>query len=113
MREIKFRTYDGKNIRFDMGVGELLNEGLAKWVNLPIMQFTGLQDKNDVDIYEGDILHQSDPVMWNPLAVEYSDVAARFIAGGSLSQSEIISSELVVIGNIHENPELLNEVKAP
>lgn len=76
-----------------------------------VMQFTGLKDINGTDIYAGDILHQLDPVVWNPFAVEYSNVTARFLAGGSLSQSEINNNELVIIGNIFENKELLKSVK--
>ena len=71
-------------------------------------QFTGLKDINGVDIYEGDILHQLDPVMWNPFTVEYSDQSASFIAGGLISRISIRENELVIIGNIHENPELIS-----
>jgi hypothetical protein len=70
------------------------------------MQFTGLHDKNGTEIYEGDIvkwIHQYGdfaPTIQTSI-VEYKQYADGWIGYEVFNQSE-------VIGNIYENPELLN-----
>ena len=69
-----------------------------------IMQCTGLKDKNSKLIYEGDILNYS-------CLPGYSDIYTctfnngSFLIGGLLISNTHLKSE--VIGNIYENPELL------
>ena len=51
MRQIKFRAWDGKQMHyFD------LSDTIAPSLELNVMQFTGLPDKNGREIYEGDVL---------------------------------------------------------
>ena len=57
MREIKFRAWDKdkKEMMFDF----LLGSGHKNWIpdkNKILMQYSGLKDKNNQEIYEGDIL---------------------------------------------------------
>ena len=68
---------------------------------------TGLKDKNDQEIYEGDIL-QVDSADGRPYNKEVQWETGYMIGTGfgiNLSYAE----RSKVIGNIYENPELLNE----
>ena len=111
-REIKFRAWlkaDKKMFRVDgirfrggwvslptWGDDEDYNDFLLKDVEL--MQFTGLKDKNGKEIYERDVARWDRKNKINIALVE--DV--RDWAG------QYNSKEWEVIGNIYENPELLN-----
>jgi uncharacterized phage protein (TIGR01671 family) len=97
--------------------GILKNDELAD--RYVLMQFTGLQDKNGKEIYEGDIVTMKgheDEKHWT-CAIYYSD--GRFQMNkenneyfiGSISQNYILNCGFEVIGNIHDSPELLTRKK--
>jgi len=118
-REIRFRLWDGykiiKNPQMRVMCGNLnkairccqLQSSLRNKDKVSIlMQYTGLKDKNDVEIYEGDIIEyeemQSDNIVYpnhERKVVKYQD-----------SYFATIDLDLKfwkVIGNIYENVELL------
>ncbi len=68
-------------------------------------QFTGLTDKNGKKIFEGDIIF--DPEIKDNYIVEFDE--GGFCAGDMFLQAYISFDEFSceVIGNIHDNPELL------
>jgi YopX protein len=132
MREIKFRAWD--NVRDEMyftgeednvsfsfnstGIEAVdLREhdwGFQKLEHLIYMQYTGLKDKNGKEIYEGDILkdvkNQVGKVFWyrDRYVVEWvrgDEKEPGFYPYNSYLGLVLRFSE--VIGNIYENPELL------
>lgn len=74
-----------------------------------ILRNTGLKDKNGVAIYEGDILEYTSNFRGREdtdiLVVWWSDMDSAFLMGGIRTDYAIRGS--VVIGNIYENPELI------
>ena len=123
-RLIKFRAWDSDNEK--MVTGDLFTArsiiSRIKWIAVPngtwdfeiersfngdLMQYTGLKDKNGKEIYEGDIVKLTYPVMpeWaeQKRVVEWLDNKCKFsiCVGDAREVKEII-------GNIYENKELLS-----
>ncbi|MFL8969327.1 YopX family protein [Helcococcus kunzii] len=70
-----------------------------------LMQSTGLKDKNGEEIFEGDILKGDDGEFFYN-SVVFDKEKAIFMRSDSIELWENVE-ELEVIGNIYENPELL------
>lgn len=143
MKEIKFRAWDKAHGMVsqpafgNMGGGDtiILNELLAVPEQVKLMQYTSLKDKNDKEIYEGDI------VLYPDTESEHVDVGVgvpykvaeqpmnsffpvQFVDGGfgfKVTYGEVLEHRwywlaevlfnegltLDIIGNIYENSDLL------
>lgn len=117
MREIKFRGYKSKAHKWIYGnYAELIESSFigiideeANWHNVipeTVGQFTGLLDKNGKEIYEGDIVRHKQYVEWGKLS-EHIDLVRITPNCGAMVGDNSIGRELEVLGNIHDNPELL------
>ena len=141
MREIKFRVFD-KQFKFmseidDMDLlvnnngiyerhcidyqGDVYKNADDRYI---LMQYTGLKDKNGVEIYEGDVVHANGWSM-SPYEGEMKN-KNRVVAHSNYRISGFVldtvdgetvysgkglcttnAKHMEVIGNIHENPELV------
>lgn len=104
MREIKFRAWHtGEKIfwYFNLVTVRTSKAIDRDWFRLePAQQYTGLQDRDGKEIYEGDVVN----VPYNHLG---NRVAEWVGSEGRWSVARYNLSQCLVIGNIYENPELL------
>lgn len=73
-----------------------------------IGQYTGLTDKNGVRIFEGDILTIENEGVY--AAIKYNESNAAFYVEDEDHEDylgEAWETDVIIIGNIHDNPELL------
>ena len=116
MRPIKFRAWN--DIDKIMVKWSTLQASPVLFMNIlkgkvkhhKLMQFTGLQDKNGVDIYEGDLISLHD----NQRGFTKVVFRNAYVGGWLLVRNNNECSlgarrreDLEVIGNIYQNPELL------
>jgi hypothetical protein len=96
-------VFDVPSVRFDTP-----NTEIELSSDLEIMQFTGLLDANGVEIYEGDLIDW----MGGIFCIKWEDSDASFFAVRTddvvAESGQEWADSCVVIGNIHQNKELLN-----
>lgn len=128
-REIRFRAWHtGKKIMFsaeEMAADQLTLLPTGQFINVssvrPSMstiypadkliplQFTGLKDRNGREIYEGDVVLAGENkclVKWNQAFASFCLVKSGWMHSHYFGES-VAPEECEIIGNIHENPELL------
>ena len=146
MREIKFRAWNKSNktmihLTSDYNIQceklvELFDDctyAIKMGMDVIIMQFTGLKDKNGKDIYENDVLSVIDvethiPADYSkkpflkaydkPLICEVICEPAMWLVKGQINghlitvfsrSNQMKEAGVEVIGNIYENPELIEK----
>jgi hypothetical protein len=125
MREIKFRSWDSdKKVMIEWfpeffsamsPVTKFGSEFPVSGGSIVLMQYTGIKDKNGVEIYEGDIMAGGD----EPLVVVFDteDVGScgccysEFKGSGFIVERDYGKDGLEVIGNIYKNHDLLSAGK--
>lgn len=124
MREIKFRAWDNffkqmyyfdfeNNIEVRSGHLWIVHEEGAissKSPSIKIMQYTGLKDRNDKEIYVGDLVAVADYANWEGLyKIIWDEINLMYMLEDAYGDKEKMCEfeHYLIKGNIYENPELL------
>ncbi len=121
-REIKFRCWHPGHVGrvrvpasmfYDTWSGECL-KFLKEGQPVVVMQYTGLRDKNGKEIYEGDVLNYTNGTYRPDGKTKHEPHVTRVIVTidpkgmyCNVSHFSLVTNSLEVIGNIHENPDLI------
>ena len=128
MREIKFRAWlKEKKIMIDNARPDFFCKQLhylcsnsaggqdvlgVSTEDIELMEYTGLKDKNNKEIYEGDILSDGNDEKPYKIIFENGSFRAEFegdFEEYSFDLIDVVAQGCEIVGNIYQNPELLGE----
>lgn len=110
MRTHKYKYwYSGKML--EVGSIEFMTDGTYRvndeLVGGILREFTGLLDKNQVEIYEGDIVNWKH-IEDSGVSHIVFDSGSFIIANTTFTLYQMYMTSIEIIGNIYDNPELIN-----
>ncbi len=119
MRPIKFRAWNlaTKQLFVPHSIENPIPQPLGEHTGTIYQQFTGLHDKNGKAIYEGDVvkrewsdgsLKQQFEVFWSESKCGWN-LSPELLIARSEGTDGTFAQGFEVIGNIYENPELLQK----
>ena len=114
MREIKFRAWNASERKMTtpftwVNESNLLSTCMCSAPTHELMQFTGMRDNDDKDIYEKDILGDRNGCVWLVSFLE-----GKFIAHSPNNVYDFVNLDdylFCVVGNIHQHAHLLEQNK--
>ena len=120
MREIKFRAwfekfkemYTVKMIDLQKEIAYFDKYNYRSFYDIDLMEYTGLKDIREKEIYEGDILANGNNEKPYKVIFENGSFRAEFegdFEEYSFDLIDIVAQGCEVVGNIYENPELIKE----
>ncbi|MGT2800840.1 hypothetical protein Javan290_0041 [Streptococcus phage Javan290] len=115
MKVVEGINYHGEGVWFNEIIDDETSADWADFNEIILMQSTGLFDKNGVEIFEGDIVLQNE---WRKVVVSFGTQEVeenfgdiRIFQGFNLNLGggypTAVKNDFEVLGNIYENPELL------
>jgi len=108
--DVKFRAYD--SINKEMVYPRIIKESFSAISNGDllnkyeiVMQYTGLNDRNNKEIYEGDFVKDGQRILF----VKFTNGSFNFFSKHGYMVTNVDTTWFEVIGNIFETPNLFSE----